>query len=190
MTDVNINLIREDDIIHLENGEVFEVKETWNANGVYQCKVIYNDKEVVLSYNILGESLEDKSLNIIRFEMIEKPEDKIPLYIPRVDAVMLPILNINGENKIIYRLVDLDGMEVKGDQVLKADYKPTIEVKLQKKLGRTSEILKEEKIICDSEEDFKNRMEKIESQLVNVDNSNEKLSRELYQKLLGVNEVL
>jgi hypothetical protein len=81
-------------------------------------------------------------------------------------------------------------MEVKGDQVLKADYKPTIEVKLQKKLGRTSEILKEEKIICDSEEDFKNRMEKIENQLVNVDNSNEKLSRELYQKLLGVNEVL
>lgn len=189
MTDININLIREDDIIHLENGEIFEVKETWNANGIYQCKVNYNDKDIVLSYNILGESLEDKNLNIIRFEMVEKPEDKITYYIPRFDVVLLPVLNVNGEDKIIYRLVDLDGLEVNGPQTLKAGYKHTIEVKLQKKLGRTLEVLKEDKIICDSEEDCKNRLSQMEGLLIDVDLSNEKLGREYYEKLVGVNEL-
>lgn len=189
MTDININLIREDDIIHLENGEVFKVKETWNANGIYQCKVNYNGKEIVLSYNILGESLEDKSLNIVQFEMVEKPEDKIPYYIPRVDVVLLPILTVNGVDTIIYRLVDLDGMEIKSAQTLKAGYKHVIETKLQKRLGRMSEILKESKIICDSEEDCRERLEKINSQLVDVDTSNEKISRDFYNKLIGVNEL-
>lgn len=189
MTNVNINLIREDDIIHLENGEIFEVKETWNANGVYQCKVNYNDKEIVLSYNILGESLEDKSLNITRLEMIEKPDDKIPYYIPRIDVVLLPVLTINGEDMFIYRLVDLDGLEVKGNQTLKASYKHTIEIKLQKKLGRTLEVLKENKIICESEEDCRKRVEAFENQLIDVDTTNEKVGREFYNKIIGVNEL-
>lgn len=189
MTDVNINLIREDDIIHLENGEIFEVKETWNANGIYQCKINYNDKDIVLSYNILGESLEDKSLNITRLEMVEKPDDKIPYYIPRFDVVLLPVLTINGEDKIIYRLVDLDGLEVKGDQVLKATYKHTIEIKLQKKLGRTIEVLKEDKIICNSEEECKQQLDKMNNQLIDIDTTNEKISKECYKNLLGVNEI-
>lgn len=189
MTDININLIREDDIIHLENGEIFEVKETWNANGIYQCKVNYNDKDIVLSYNILGESLEDKSLNIVRFEMREKPEDKITYYIPRVDVVLLPILTINDEEKIIYRLIDLDGIEVKSAQKLKAGYKHVIEVKLQKKLGRTMEILKENKLICESEEVCKKKLDEINSQLIDVDTSNEKISKDCYDKIIGVNEL-
>lgn len=189
MTDININLIREDDIIQLENGEVFRVKETWNANGIYQCKVDHKVKEIVLSYNILGESLEDPSLNIVQFVMVEKPEDKIPYYIPRFDVVLLPVLNVNGEDRIIYRLVDLDGVEIKEPQVLKAGYKHTIEVKLQKKLGRTLEVLKEDKIICDSEEDCKNRLSQMEGLLIDVDLSNEKLGREYYEKLVGVNEL-
>ena len=189
MSDININLIREDDIISLKNGETFVVKETWNANGVYQCKVNHNGKNIVLSYNILGESLEDESLNIVKLQMIERPEDKIPYYIPRVDVVLLPILNINGEDMIIYRLVDLDGIEVKESQTLKAGYKHVIETKLQKKLGRTLEVLKESKIICDSEKDCRERLEKINSQLIDVDTSNEKLSRSFYDKLIGVNEL-
>ena len=189
MTNVNINLIREDDIIHLENGEIFEVKETWNANGIYQCKVNYNDKEIILSYNVLGESLESPDLNIIRLEMTEKPEDKIPYYIPRFDVVLLPVLNINGEDKIIYRLVDLDGIEVTSNQTLKACYKHTIEAKLQKKLGRTLEVIKEDKIICESEEECRKRLEQLEGQLKDIDTTDESVSKKLYADLMGVNEL-
>ena len=189
MTNININLIREDDVIHLENGETFEVKEAWNANGIYQCKVNYNCKDVVLSYNILGESLEDPSLNIIRFEMKEKPEDKITYYIPRFDVVLLPVLTINGEDKIIYRLVDLDGLEVNGPQTLKAIYKHTIEAKLQKKLGRTSEVINEAKMIFNSEEECRDALEKINKQLKDIDYTNKEISSDVYKNVIGINEL-
>lgn len=154
----NINRLRKGDKVTLDNGEIFEVKECWTANGIYQFKVDSKnkDEELILSYNISGKSL-DPSLgsghDIKSFEEVESPEDNITYYIPHFDVDMLPVLHVNGEDVIIYTLMDLNNMYIHEAQKLEASYKFVIIATLQKKKGRDFCVLKTQKVICESRED-------------------------------------
>lgn len=182
--DININLIRKQDKITLKNGQVLEIEDAWHKDAIYQVKVNYKGKEMILTYKIDGTSLDNDELTITNFEMTELPEDSIVKYIPKFDVNLLPILNLNGEDKLIYRLLDLDGLEVKGDQVMKASYKYVIEAYLQKIKGRSAEIVKEEKIICGSKEECQEKLANIEKSITDVDNTNKDIVSKLFKDLV------
>lgn len=158
---VNINRVRAEDEIVLENGTKLVVKEAWNAGGIFQIKT---EDDTIYSYDINGKSLDGNS-NIETLLEKELPEDKIAYYIPKFDVDMLPVLTINGEDKIIYSLVELNGLEVDEKQTLKASYKYVIVALLQKKLGRDITVLKQENIICQSKEECEQKLLEISGNL-------------------------
>lgn len=160
---VNIARIRAKDKIVCNNGKTYEVRDCWIAQGVIQL-VTEEFPEQIWTYNLHGQilgGLVGASYGIKEFIETKLPDDDVAYYIPRFDIEMLPVLHINDEDKIIMQLLDLNGLEVKGDQTLSASYKYVIVAKLNKKLGRDIECLKMERIICDSKEECQERLEKI-----------------------------
>ena len=164
---VNINRVRAGDEFLLESGEKLLIEEAWSAGGVYQVKA---SDGTIYSFSINGESLEGKG-NVLEFIENETEEDKITYYIPKFDIDMLPVLTINGEDKIIYSLMELNGLEVNEKQKLKASYKYVIIALLQKKLGRDITVLKKENIICQSKEECEQKLLEISGNLkgANID---------------------
>lgn len=159
----NIARIRAKDKIVCNNGKTYEVKDCWVANGVIQL-VTEEEPDNILTYSINGTILGDKTdYNILDFIETKLPDDDTVYYIPRFDIDLLPVLHVNGEEKIIMQLLDLNGLEVKGDQTLRAEYKYVIVATLNKKLGRDMTQLKRERIICNSKEECQERLEKISS---------------------------
>ena len=161
----NIARIRAKDKIVCNNGKTYEVKECWVANGIIQL-VTEEEPDNILTYNINGIILGDKAgmgYGISDFIETKLPDDDTVYYIPRFGIDLLPVLHVNGEEKIIMQLLDLNGLEVKGDQTLKAEYKYVIVATLNKKLGRDMTQLKQERIICNSKEECQERLEKISS---------------------------
>lgn len=178
---VSLNLVRAQDIITIGD-ESFVIKECWNANGIFQLKVEKNGKDIILSYNIAGDSLEDPSLNISNLEMVELPEDSLTYYYPKFSVELLPILKINGEDKIIYKLLDLNGLEIKEPQVLEASYKYTVIAMLIKRKGREMSVIKQEKIICDTKEACEEKLKEIENSFKGLDAEDEKSAKESFRK--------
>ena len=162
---VNLVRMRNGDRIVTIDAGIHIVKECWSAGDVFQL-ITEDNPEEILTYNISGYCLSKDSKWHLH-ELIEVPQegDDEIFYIPKVEVNMWPILHVNGEDKIIIKLMDLDGLVVKKKQTLRATYKPVISALLQKKHGRDIEVIKEERIICESEEDCKERLEKIEKQL-------------------------
>lgn len=160
----NLVRMRAKDKLVMGKGE-FTVKDCWNAGEIFQL-ITEENPDDILTYNISGSCL-NKGLEYNIQELIEvpQPEDEETFYIPKIDVNRLPILTVNGEDKIIIQLLDLNGLEIKRKQKLKAEYRPVITAMLQKKKGRDLEVIKEEKIICDSDEDCESRLKKIEEQL-------------------------
>lgn len=175
----NLCRARAGDEIVLETGEKMLVRETWNAGGIFQFDV---GNDTILSFDISGKSVEGKD-SIINLIENETEEDKITYYIPKFDIEFLPVLTVNGEDMIIYQLLDLNNLEIKGDQTLKAQYKYVIVALLQKKLGRDIEVLKTERIICDSKEDCEQRLFQIAGNLKGA-NIDETETMEEFKKLL------
>lgn len=160
MEKININRLRQDDIIKLQSGTLLTVEDVWSAGNIYQ--VSSNGK--IYSFSIDGKNLENGD-NILEINWVEQPDDDVVQYIPKVTVDLLPILNVNGEDMFIYRLLDLDNLEIKEPQTLKARYKHVIIKTLVKKKGRDIEIVGEKKIICESEEECKKKLEEIEGRL-------------------------
>lgn len=160
----NLVRMREKDKIVTGKG-TFVVKECWSAGGVFQLLTEENPDEI-LTYNINGSSLnKGEDFNIKELVEVPQPDDDKVFYIPKFDVDLLPVLRINDEDKIVIQLLDLDGLEVNKKQTLKASYKYVITALLQKKKGRDIEVIKEQKIICDSKEDCEKRLKKIDDQL-------------------------
>lgn len=154
---INVCRLRAGDEITLSSGEKLLIEEAWNANGIFQFKVTGGD---IVSVDINGKSIEGKS-DIESFIENETEADKITYYLPHFDVDMLPILTINGQDRIIYQLMELNGLEIEGKQTLKASYKPVIIASLEKKLGRDTEVLKVEKIICETREECEKKLMQI-----------------------------
>lgn len=154
MANVNINRMRTGDKIKLESGKELTVSENWMAQGIYQM-VPVEEPDCIYSFDITGRNLDPnfKQANVVEFTEVPNEDDDKTYYVPKFDVDLLPVLHINGEDKLIYRLDELNGLEVKGDQTLKAAYKYTIIALLQKKKGRDIEVLKEQKIICESKQE-------------------------------------
>lgn len=162
---VNINRMRSGDKFKLESGKELTISECWTAQGIYQI-VPVEEPESVYSYDILGRNLDPnfKKANIVEFTEVPSEEDNQVIYFPKFDIDYLPVLTINGEERFIYKLLDLDGLEVKGDQVLKAGNKYTVIALLMKRQGRDIEVLKEQKIICESKKNAVETLDKIAEQ--------------------------
>lgn len=176
-----MNIIREGDFVYLGEEKLL-VKGRQKGNCVYSITVERNGKDISLAYDIFGNSLEDPSLNITDVEFVEKPEDKTTIYYPNLDVGVLPVLTINGEDMFIYKLTDLDGLEVKEPQVLKAAFKYVVVANLLKKKGREVQLLKSEKIICGSQEDCQKKLGEISKHFVGVDKENEAVVRNIFEK--------
>lgn len=186
---MNINLLRAGDKITVESGETLEIAEAWTANDIYQFKVgVHDEKEIILSYNLEGKSLEHESLNITSYELVEKPEDKLTFFTPKFEVRLMPVLVVNGEEKIVATLKELDGLEIKGDQTLKADYKYTIIATLQKKSGRTITNLKSQNIICQSAEECEEKLKEIEGMFHGEDEEDAKRIGKLFTMALAKDE--
>ena len=160
----NLNRLRQGDILHLKNGESYTVDDCWISGNVIQM-VMIEKKDTIFAFNILGRSLDPEGSDVAVLQEVPQPDDEKTYYLPKIEVSDLPVLHINGEDKIIYQLFDLDGLEIKEPQTLVAKYKPVITAKLMKKKGRDLEMLKEEKIICESKEDCEERLKKIDEQL-------------------------
>ena len=169
---VNLCRIRAGDEIVLDSGAKYLVIETWNAGGVFQIKLAEDN---ILSFDINGKSIEGKE-SIAQLIENETEEDKITYYIPKFDIEFLPVLTVNDEDRIIYQLLELDGLKVNKKQILKAGYKYVIVAMLQKKLGRDIEVIKTERIICNSKEDCEQRLMQIAGNLkgANIDETETK----------------
>lgn len=159
---MNINLLREGDKITLKNGATYELCEAWKANDIYQFLVKVGEKDVIISYDIQGNSIDNSSLNIVAYELVERPEDKQIFYVPNFECKLLPVLKVNGEERLIFSLNELDGLEIKEPQVLKASYKYCIVANLYKKYNRTTTIIKTQTIICSSKEECEEKLKEIE----------------------------
>lgn len=181
---INIAQIREDDIIFLSDGEPRTVKKVAVTNGIYLLTVLHNDKEITLSYNITGDSLENKEMNLTGVEFVSKPEDDLTFYEPKFEIDMLPILRVNGEDKIVYTLMDLNGLEIKEPQTLETSFKYVVIASLFKKKGRSFQCLKQEKIICGDREACEKKLEEIGSSFVGVNKENEQEIKNLYEKVV------
>ena len=181
----NINRARAGDEITLSTGEIYEIKEAWSAGGYYQFKV--NDKdELILTVDINGKAVDNHG-DIISLREIETEDDKITYYIPKFDVEFLPVLTVNNEDKIVYSLMDLNGIEVSTPQTLQATYKYVIVAMLQKKLGRDITVIKKQEIICQSKEDCEQRLFEISGNLkgANIDETEtRKEFDELIEKVL------
>lgn len=162
---VNINRMRTGDKIKLESGKELTVNENWMREGIYQM-IPVEEPDCVYSFDITGRNLDPnfKQANVIEFTEVPNEDDDKVFYVPKFDINYLPVLHINGEDIFIYRLDQLNGLEVKGDQTLQASYKFTVIVMLQKKQGRDIEVLKEQKIICDSRDNAMETLDKIAKQ--------------------------
>lgn len=159
---VNLTRMRAGDKIHCADEKTYTVKDCWSAGGIFQLTTEEFPDEI-WTYTIGGGSLNDK-VNIHELEEVKQPDDDNIYYLPKFEVEMLPILNVNGEDRIVMQLLDLNGLEVKGSQTLTACYKYVVVGRLYKKQGRDMEVLKEEKIICDSKEDCENKLQAIELQ--------------------------
>lgn len=166
MANVNINRMRTGDKIKLESGKELTVSENWMAQGIYQM-VPVEEPDCIYSFDITGRNLDPnfKQANVVEFTEVPNEDDDKTFYVPKFDVDLLPVLHINGEDVFIYRLDQLNGLEVKGDQTLLAAYKYTVIAMLQKKKGRDIEVLKEQKIICDSKEDALKTLDRIQKQM-------------------------
>lgn len=179
---INLVLVREGDIIHLSDGNVFEVLSVGNSqDGHYILDVMYQEKQVSLVFNITGDSLEHGA-DIVKVELVPNETDSKTFYYPRFEVDVLPVLEVNGEQKFIYAITDLNGLEVKGEQVLKASYKYTIINTLIKQHGRSTTGLKRETIICESEEECMKKLDEISNQFVDADREDSELIKELFIK--------
>lgn len=159
----NIARIRAKDKIICNNGKTYEVKEVWMAGEIFQL-ITEEEPDKILTYNIRGESLSEipgTGYGIKEFIETKLPDDDNVYYIPHFEIELLPVLTVNGEEKIIMQLLDLNGLEIKGDQTLKACYKYVIVAKLNKKQGRDMTNIKIERIICDSKEACQEKLSKI-----------------------------
>ena len=163
---VNINRMRTGDKIKLESGKELTVSENWMAQGIYQM-VPVEEPDCIYSFDSTGRNLDPnfKQANVVEFTEVPNEDDDKTFYVPKFDVDLLPVLHINGEDVFIYRLDQLNGLEVKGDQTLLAAYKYTVIAMLQKKKGRDIEVLKEQKIICDSKEDALKTLDRIHKQM-------------------------
>lgn len=157
---VNLTRMRAGDKIHCSDDKTYTIKDCWSAAGIFQLTTEENPDEI-WTCNISGSSLNDKA-RINELEEVKQPDDDNIYYLPKFEVEMLPILNVNGEDRIVMQLLDLNGLEVKGSQTLTACYKYVVVGRLYKKQGRDMEVLKEEKIICDSKEDCEEKLEQIE----------------------------
>ena len=162
---VNINRMRTGDKIKLESGKELTVSENWMANGIYQM-IPVEEPDSIYSFNIMGKNLDPnfKKANIVEFTEVPNESDNKTFYVPKFDIDLLPVIHINGEDRFIYRLDELNGLEVKGDQTLKSGYKYTVIAMLQKKHGRDIEVIKEQKIICESKDDSMKTLDRIAKQ--------------------------
>lgn len=152
---VNLNRMRAEDFLILENGDKLRVGHTWNNGDLFQ--LTEPGKDEIYTFNILGVSVDGKS-NVKELVETEWESDKETFYVPRFDVDLLPVLTINGEDKIIRTLLELNGLEVKEPQTLQAQYKYVIVATLQKVHGRDKVGLKQDFVICDSEEECRNRL--------------------------------
>lgn len=181
-----MNVLRSGDYITVE-GKEFEVKDCKGERGIYTVTIEIDGKGTELNYDIMGTSLASGNLNITDVRFVENPDDDKTFYYPNLIVDILPVLNINGEDRIVYKLMDLNDLEVKAPQVLKASYQYVITVNLMKRKGRELEVLKSEKIICGTEEQCKKRLNEIEKQFVGVDKENEAVVRNYFSNLLTIN---
>lgn len=162
---VNLNRMRIGDKIELESGDIFEIGDCWSAGALYQIAPRGIEKPEIWTFNMHGISMEAGTPSrIVSLIEVSQPDDDKTYYIPKFNVDLLPILKVNGEEKIIMQLLELNGLEVKGNQKLEASYKHVIIAQLLKKKGRDIEVLKEEKIICDSEEDCKKKLDEMSEQ--------------------------
>lgn len=176
-----MNILREGDFVFLGEEKLL-VKDCQKGNGIYSITVERNGKDINLMYNIVGDSMENPSLNITNVELVERPEDKITVYYPDLGVDVLPVLTINGEDMFIYKLTDLDGLEVKEPQTLKAAFKYVVVANLLKKKGRDLQLLKSEKIICESKEDCQAKLDEISKHFIGVDKENESVVKDIFEK--------
>lgn len=181
---MNINLLRAGDEVIFADNSKYIIKEAWSAGDIYQFVITENGKDITLSYEIDGTSLDYADLNIVSYKLNERPEDKVPMYIPHIEYQLLPVLTINGEDKVIVRLVDLDGIEIKEPQVLKANYKHSIVVSLLKKFERQVTCLKEEKIICQSKEECEEKLKEIEAMFSSKEEKDLDSVKKLFENIL------
>lgn len=163
----NLCRARAGDEIILESGEKFLIKESWSAGGIFQFDV---DNNTILSYDINGKSVEGKE-SVVELIENETEDDKITYYIPKFDIEFLPVLTVNNEDRIVYSLLDLNGIQVNRKQTLKASFKYVIVALLQKKLGRDITVLKKQEIICQSREECEQKLFEISGNLkgANID---------------------
>ena len=159
---MNINLLRPGDKITLKNQAVYELQSFEPKGGTYE--VLITDQ--ILNYNLDGTCLQHSSLNIESYELVARDDDNVPYYIPRIEVESMPILEVNGENMIIPTILNLDGLEIKEPQTLKASFKPTVVAHLIKKLGREINVIKTEYSVCESEKEAEDKVNEIKSRYI------------------------
>lgn len=158
MSTVNLNRMRTQDILVLEDGTKLLVGHTWNNGDLFQ--LTEPGKSEIYTFNILGVNV-DGGPNVKELIETELESDKETYYVPRFDVDLLPVLTVNGEDRIVKTLLELDHLEIQYLQTLRAQYKYVIVATLQKIHGRDKVGLKQDFVICESEEDCKKRLEAI-----------------------------
>ena len=158
---VNLIRMREDDILVLNNGTEIHVDSCWNNGDLFQ---VSSDGEIY-TFDILGRNLNatpGEGKNVKELIEVEKESDKETYYVPKFDVDMLPVLTVNGSDRIIRTLFELDGLEVTEPQTLAAQYKYVIIGSLRKIHGRDIEVLKQDEVICQDKEECENLLKSIE----------------------------
>jgi flagellar biosynthesis regulator FlbT len=179
-SDRNLALVRIKDLVRFKGENDFrEVEDCWSAGELYQIVINGN----VLSYDINANRLMDDTKEIEEIEFVNTEDDLTPKYFPKLDVNLLPVLTVNGEDRIICRLTELDGLEINGPQTLKASYKHTIEARLYKEFKRKRDLLKEEKVICNSEEECREKLKEIEDAIQPVDQRQKDMVEDLFKKI-------
>lgn len=159
---VNLVRMREDDILVLNNGDKIHVDSCWNNGDLFQVK----SEEEIYTFDILGRNLNaipGEGKNVKELIEVEKESDKETFYVPRFDVDMLPVLTVNGSDRIIRTLFELNGLEVTEPQMLQAQYKYVIVGTLRKVHGRDIDVLKQDEVICQSKEECEDLLKSIEN---------------------------
>lgn len=161
MQNKNVNLVRmrEDDILVLNNGDKIHVDSCWNNGDLFQVK----SEDEIYTFDILGRSLAGDASSVKELIEVEKESDKETFYVPRFDVNILPVLTVNGSDRIIRTLFELNGLEVTEPQTLEAQYKYVIVGTLRKVHGRDIEVLKQDEVICQSKEECEDLLKSIEN---------------------------
>lgn len=168
MSKINMQDLREDDILYFDNGECLTIKKiAYNVSDHFYYVQVSED--MAFRYTEMGKC-EFPQYSIKKVDLVERPEDSITYYVPNLFIQPSPVLTVKIKGakkpvsqKIINSIMSLNemGPYYKGE-ILTAEVLPVVFAELRKCRGRDVTVLKTEHIFCKNMKEAEEKLKELQ----------------------------